>query len=163
MTNDELHEHIYDVLRVNTFANKVQLPDKTFHRVHEYHDTLMNIYLDEFLCSESFKLYTETSGKSSISYTTFIKGAFMCPCIKAPKIRVCVDEIETSFCELSKCLQDIRRQKPATKKFCCEACSILAEEKARVGEKGMICCLLLLLSGAVVLKVGVCMCRAISS
>ena len=127
------------MFRVNTFASKVKLPNGKFHPVHEYHDTLMNIYLDEFLNSDELKLYQETTGKNTISYTTFIKGAFMCPCIKAPKMRVCVDEIETSFSELAKCLQDISRRKPATDCFCCEACSVLQAERTKVGDKGMIC------------------------
>lgn len=110
--------------RVNTFGNKVQVAPGVYHAIHEYHDTLKNIYMDDFKNSVEFKELKERTGRSSISYSTFLKGALKCPCIRQPVMRVCVDEIETAFNEVVATLNNVRKKnrnqrRPECKcKFC---------------------------------------------
>lgn len=100
--------------RVNTFGNKVKCgKDKNgndiFHPIHEYNDTLKNIYADDFKESIAFEEFCKRTGRTDISYSKFREGALKCPCIQQPTMRVCVDEIETSFTELTYCLKEIHR------------------------------------------------------
>ena len=114
---------------MNTFAAKVKVGDNCYHPVHEYRDTVKNIFLDDFLNSKAFEEYKEESGRDTISFSKFKEGAFMCPCIRAPKARVCVDEIETGFNELTKSLENILRQQAATEYDCCPACAMETAKK----------------------------------
>jgi hypothetical protein len=91
--------------RINTFGTKVKVGvddhgEIIEHAVHEYHDTLKNIYLGDFKQSDEFEEYCRRSGKADISFSKFKEGALLCPCIREPTMRVCVDEIETGFSEL---------------------------------------------------------------
>ena len=61
---------------------------------------MKNIYLGDFKQSEFFNEYCAQSGKSDISFSKFKQGAFMCPCIQEPTMRVCVDEVETGMAKL---------------------------------------------------------------
>jgi hypothetical protein len=95
--------------RVNTFANKVEVAPEVYHPVHEYQDTLKNIYLDDFKTSAEYKLFQKKTGKTNISFTTFYRGVKVCPCIRQPTMRVCVDEIETVFSEFTSSMKNIYR------------------------------------------------------
>jgi hypothetical protein len=84
--------------RINTFGKKVKVGKDScghdiFHPVHEYSNTLNDIYTSEFLESEEYEAMLVVSGRSSISFTKFREGALMCKCIQPPTMRVCVDEI----------------------------------------------------------------------
>ena len=81
------------------------------------------MYLD-FLTSEEFDSLKRIQNIESISYSTFLRGALMCPCIKPPKLRFCVDELETEVNELLNALH-IRRK---TIKGEC-LCAFCTEEK----------------------------------
>lgn len=131
--------------RVNTFANKVRVGKDSagkdqFHPVHEYRDTVKNIYTDVFLKSLAFKEFQERTGRETLSFSKFKEGAFKCPCIQLPKMRVCVDEVETEFAELTKTFESRLRRRPAVD-FCCLACVDQDMEKERLG-KGEYCCVI---------------------
>lgn len=124
--------------RVNTFGNKIKVGPKSYHAVHEYHDTLKNIYLDDFKNSVEFKDFQQRTGRSSLSYTKFLEGALMCPCIRAPVMRVCVDEAETAFNEVVKTLNNVRKKnrnqrRPECK---CKFCQNEAEKMATLPPGG---------------------------
>ena len=112
MMNAELWRNMLLSLqfRVNTFGNKVKVVPGLYHAVHEYNDTLKNIYLDDFQASEEFQSFCNRSGRKSICFNTFKRGALRCDCIKKPTMRVCVDENETEFTELTTTLQIITQQ-----------------------------------------------------
>jgi hypothetical protein len=93
--------------RINTFGKKVKVGNDNYHAIREYSDTLKNIYADNFLSSQEYDDYIRTSGVKSIGYTKFKEGALSCPCVKEPTMRACVDEIETSFSELTYALRQI--------------------------------------------------------
>lgn len=130
---------MYNMLRrVNTFANKVKVGTDSegrylYHPVHEYRDSVKNIYADDFLKSQAFKDFQERTGRATLSFSKFKEGAFKCPCIQAPKMKVCVDEIETEFNELTKTFESKLRRRPATE-ACCIACVEQDMEKERLGE-----------------------------
>lgn len=91
--------------RLNTFGAKVKVGTDINgldieHAVHEYHDTLQNIYLGDFMESEEFAKFCQRSGKTGISFSKFVEGALQCPCIQAPKMRVCVDELKLDLVNL---------------------------------------------------------------
>lgn len=125
-----LHVIYVCVRRVNTFASKVKIGKDKYHAVHEYQDTLKNIYLDEFLTSMEFQDFARRTGKTSISYGIFLKGALMCPCIRAPVMRVCVDETETAFNELVHSLNKVRKKSRSLRKPECE-CGFCNNEKVK--------------------------------
>ena len=79
-----------------------------YHSVHEYIDTLRNMYSD-FLDSTEFAAFTRRTGRTDMCYTVFKSAALSCKCIQKPKMRVCVDEVEVSFGELLKCMNDLKR------------------------------------------------------
>lgn len=105
------------------------------HTIHEYHDTLQNIYLGDFKESIEFEDYCRRTGKNDISFSTFRKGARLCPCIQAPTMRVCVDELETGFSELVFTLKEIHRRSPARKRgnVCCAFCTRELHRKDTLG------------------------------
>ena len=110
-----MHSYPYRVCRINTFGSKIvvgkdQEGNNVEHAVHEYHDTLQNIYCGDFKKSDESKDFCEATGRTTLSYTKFKEGAFMCPCIKEPTMRVCVDEIETGFSELVYSMKEIMRR-----------------------------------------------------
>jgi hypothetical protein len=62
--------------KVNTFGSKVKVGiderGKVIeHAVHEYHDTLKNIYLGEFKQSDDFEEYCGRTGNTDISFSKF--------------------------------------------------------------------------------------------
>lgn len=88
--------------RVNTFGKKI-LVDKVkqiYHPPHEYTDLLQNIYHHDFLESAEYRKFQRENNGTTIGYSIFKRGATRCPCIQAPSMRVCVDEVETEFAEL---------------------------------------------------------------
>ena len=97
-----------------------------FHFPHEYNDTLYNIYKKEFLISEEYEYLKTVSKRDNISYRIFLEGALLCPCIRQPTLRYCVDEIETGVAELCKTIQSRRK----TLKFICE-CLFCTNERQR--------------------------------
>ena len=123
--------------RLNTFGPKVrvgtnQAGDPIEHHVHEYHDTLKNIYLGDFKESVEFEDYCRTSGKEDLSYSKFVEGALMCPCIVEPHMRVCVDEIEVGFGELVHTMKEVLRRSRTQRQQCCDFCrneAILKEQQ----------------------------------
>ena len=110
-------------------------PKAVYHAVHEYNDTLKNIYADEFLISVEFRDLVQKFGKTSISFSKFAEGACMCPCIRAPVMRVCVDEVETAFNELVKTLNNVRKRNRNQRRPKCEClfCRNEAAELERLG------------------------------
>ena len=127
--------------RYNTFGTKVfcgvdENGDDIEHSVHEYHDTLHNIYLGDFKESEHFEEFCRRTGKTDISFTKFREGALMCPCIQAPTMRVCVaDEIETGFAELVFALKEINRRSRQRRngEVCCMFCENEQRKKEDMG------------------------------
>lgn len=119
--------------RVNTFSPKVHVGKGVFHPVHEYCDTMKNIYHNDFLKSAEFKAFQERTGRETLGFRKFKEGCFMCPCIQQPKMRVCVDETETSFNELTKTLASALRRRPVTAATCCKACESQAAQKLALG------------------------------
>ena len=59
----------------------------------------------------------------------------MCPCIQAPTMRVCVDEVETGFSELIFTLKEILRRSPGRKRgdVCCIFCTNERQRKDTMG------------------------------
>ena len=59
----------------------------------------------------------------------------MCPCIQAPTMRVCVDELETGFSEVVFTLKEIYRRSRArrNREECCRFCE---NERCRKEEMG---------------------------
>lgn len=106
-----------------------------YHPIHEYNNTLKDIYLGEFMESEIYEEMLKNSGRSSISFTIFREGALKCKCIQPPTMRVCVDEIETAFSELVYCLKEIRRRSrgKCTCQFCLD--ETVKEESQGEGEQ----------------------------
>ena len=101
--------------RINTFGARTTVGtdkdgNKIEHAVHEYHDTLKNIYLDDFKQSEQYEMFCRDSGKKEIGFTLFKEGALSCSCIQEPTMRVCVDEVETGFSELIYSMKEILRR-----------------------------------------------------
>lgn len=127
--------------RVNTFGPKIKVGkdvsgNSIYHPVHEYNDTLKNIYLDDFLSSEANKAtLAEMSGKNKkVSYTKFLDGAKSCPCIREPTMRVCVDEIETGFTEMTLTLKNILFSSKQKGQVCkCGFCESEAKKKEEYG------------------------------
>lgn len=126
------------VCRVNTFGSKIKVTENVYHAVHEYHDTLKNIYLDEFQCSVEFQDFVAKTGKTSVSFGKFLEGALSCPCIKAPVMRVCVDEVETAFNEVVKTLNNVRKKNRTQRKpeCLCVFCVNEAAKKEQLDEGG---------------------------
>lgn len=125
---------------MNTFCSKVRVSEKNaptaeYHAVHEYNDTLKNIFADEFLNSIEFQDFVERTGKQSISFSKFLEGACACPCIRAPVMRVCVDEVETAFNELVKTLNNIRKRNRNQRRPEC-ACLFCQNEAAKKNSLG---------------------------
>ena len=121
---------------MNTFAPKVPLADGSYHPVHEFCDTVKNIYNDDFLKSPEFAAFKERTKRDTICFSLFKRGATMCPCIQKPKMRVCVDEVETAFNELTKTLASMLRRQPAVIKGApayCRACEVQAARKEELG------------------------------
>lgn len=128
-----MYAFLIDVCRVNTFERRVKVGkddagrDK-YHAVHEYSDTLKSMYTD-FLDSSEFADFTRRTGRTNLCFSLFQSAALSCKCIRKPKMRVCVDEVEVSFGELLKCLNDIKR---STRGRCecafCEGQANLQEE-----------------------------------
>jgi hypothetical protein len=110
----------------------VEVEKDVFHPVHEYNDTLKNIYMDDFKASPEYKLFQEKTGRKSISYSMFVRGAKMCKCIKEPTMRVCVDEIETVFAELTTTLANLNRSN--TTVCLCPFCRLEDKKKKELGE-----------------------------
>jgi hypothetical protein len=115
---------------VNTFGSKILVGKDKYHARHEYHDTLKNIYLDDFQNSIEFQDFVQRTGKTSVSFRTFVDGALMCPCIKEPVMRVCVDETETAFNEYAKALNNIRKKCRTQRRPPCQ-CQFCINEAAR--------------------------------
>ena len=101
--------------RVNTFDNKVNVGkdengDIIYHMPHEYTDLLENIYKKHFLTSMEYKKFCAEQGRErKIGYTKFLEGVRSCPCIREPKMRSCVDEVETEMAESIYSLRCIQR------------------------------------------------------
>ena len=124
--------------RVNTFGSKVKVGidergEVVEHAVHEYHNTLKNIYLGEFKQSDDFEEYCGRTGNTDISFSKFTEGALACPCIQEPTMRVCVDEIETGFCELVHVMKEVLRRNRNERKSCCNFCRHETIRKAELG------------------------------
>jgi hypothetical protein len=102
-----------------------------FHPIHEYSDTLRNIYMDDFKASDQFKEFQKRTGRNSISFTKFSEGAKQCPCIQEPGMRVCVDEVETVFGELTTTLANINRKNTTVCE--CEFCKNEDIKKEELG------------------------------
>jgi hypothetical protein len=107
-----------------------------FHYPHEYTDTYKNIYLTEFLYSDEHALLCRMHNKSSIGYSVFKEGASICPCVRPPTMRFCVDETETGFNEMLNTLQSRRKLNKLFNTCKCKFCTAEGEKKAEVG-KGM--------------------------
>ena len=126
---------------MNTFGSKVKIADGIYHAVHEYTDTLKNIYYDEFRNSIELQDFVQRTGKTMVSFGMFLKGALKCKCIRAPVMRVCVDEVETAFNELVKTLNNIRKANRSQRKPPCPClfCTNIAaeEENHEPGGKSM--------------------------
>ena len=121
--------------RVNTFASKINVGDMKYHAVHEYNDTLKNIYLDDFQASVEYMAFRKRTGREKIGYTKFKEGALQCKCIKKPTMRVCVDEIETEFTEITSTLKTIRRTSVNRGEICnCAFCTYEEEKKKKLGD-----------------------------
>ena len=124
---------------MNTFGNKIKIGPDKYHAMHEYHDTLKNIYLDDFLNSVDFEEYCARTGRTSVSYGKFLEGALMCPCIREPVMRVCVDEVETAFNELTKTLSNVRKANRTQRRPACTCvfCKNEATKKEELPDGGM--------------------------
>ena len=120
------------VIRVNTFGNKIKVAEGVYHPIHEYNDKLRNIFMDDFKQSLEFQLFSERTGRKSISYSKFLEGALKCPCIREPQMRVCVDKIETMFSEVTKTLAKIRfnNRKLCECRFCVSQEALKEQYKA---------------------------------
>lgn len=131
-----ISDFMHAYCRVNTFGGKVKVAEETYHAVHEYQDTLKNIYLDDFQSSRELEDFVARTGKTSVSFTKFKEGALMCPCIRAPVMRVCVDEVETAFNEVVKTLHNIGKKRWKRNRDDCECpfCTREAVEKERLGD-----------------------------
>ena len=105
--------------------------DGEYHAVHEYNDTLHNIFTKEFPESPEFAAFQESTGRKTIGYSKFVEGALLCPCIQPPTMRVCVDEIETKFREVVTTLQSIRQKGI---KCNCNFCIKEIEQKTKQGK-----------------------------
>jgi hypothetical protein len=121
--------------RINTFGTKVIVgtnEDGTpiYHPIHEFGDTLWNIYLEDFKRSKEFAELCRQTGRTTISFSKFREGALACPCIRQPTMRVCVDETETAFSELTYCLKEIQRR---SQNVC--ACGFCTNEQRREDEE----------------------------
>jgi hypothetical protein len=129
--------------RVNTFGAKVKVGkdergDDLFHAPHEYTDTLKNIYLSDFKESVEYAAYRERSGGKDLGYSKFKEGVHLCPCVGEPKMRVCVDELETGFAEMVECLKTILRR--SSRMPCdCGFCTAEAQKEEELG-KGILKC-----------------------
>lgn len=129
--------------RVNTFGNKVKVGENEYHAVHEYNDSLRNIFLDDFKHSLEFDMFCKRTGRKSLSYSKFVEGALSCPCIREPTMRVCVDKIETMFTELTTTLAKVNFN---NRKTCnCKACANQAKLKEAYGKGNALHCFLPLL------------------
>ena len=76
--------------------------------------------------------FKKKTGRSTIGYTKFREGALLCKCIKKPTMRVCVDEIETEFTELTATLKTILRS--SREKCICEFCAFEDVKKNKLGD-----------------------------
>ena len=106
--------------------------EDVFHAPHEYSDTLKNIYLSDFKESVEYAAYLERSGKTDFGYSKFKQGVHLCPCVGEPKMRVCVDELETGFSEMTECLKGILRR---SSRVACE-CGFCTAEALKQDELG---------------------------
>jgi hypothetical protein len=104
---------------VNTFGNKIKVGKDKFHPVHEYCDSLKNIYQDDFKNSIEFQEFVERTGITTVSYGKCVEGALSCPCIREPVWRVCVDEVETGFNEIVTTLNNTRKSNRSKRKPTC--------------------------------------------
>lgn len=105
---------LFPCRRINTFGKKVKIGvdergEPIFHPIHEYINTLKEMYID-FLDSSEHDNLLRITGRESIGFTTFKEGALSCKCIQAPVMRVCVDEVETGFSEMVYALKKLKRR-----------------------------------------------------
>ena len=135
---------LYDfTVRVNTFGKKVKIGTvdgiDQYHAQHEYTDTLKNIYAQDFKDSVEYEDFCRDTGRDGISYSKFKEGVRLCPCISEPTMRVCVDELETGFTELTECLSSILRRSARTPCECgfCES-EARKKEELKKGEKAAV-------------------------
>lgn len=126
---------------MNTFGAKIHVGtdengNKIEHAIHEYHDTLKNIYLGDFKESQEYNAYLQRSGKKDLSFSSFKAGVDLCNCIQQPMMRVCVDEIETGFSELVFVMKEILRRSRKPRGECCEFCRHEDTRREEVGPAG---------------------------
>lgn len=120
------------IIRVNTFGGKIRTGEinsrgeAVYHFPHNYNDTLFNIYKLEFLVSEEYNYLKTVSKRDNVSYRIFLEGAHLCPCIRPPTLRYCVDQIETGLAELCMTIQNRRK----TQRLVCE-CSFCTNERCK--------------------------------
>ena len=127
------HEYNYCCFRVNTFSKKVKVGEDQYHAIHEYNDTLKNIYVDDFKTSMEFQSFCRRTGRTDVGYSKFKEGALSCKCIQQPQMRVCVDEIETGFTEMMTTLKNIHL-KTKHRECPCPFCHNEAVKKETMGE-----------------------------
>lgn len=77
---------------------------------HEYTDLLQNIYRDDFFNSVDYKNFQKKNKNRTVSLSKFLDGATKCPCIRTPKMRTCVDEVETNMAESIFCIRQLQRK-----------------------------------------------------
>jgi hypothetical protein len=106
--------------------------DAIYHPIHEYQDTLQNIYLGDFKESPQFQSYCQEHDQTDISFSIFREGALKCRCIKEPTMRVCVDEIETGFAEMVNNLKEMSRRRRVSCE--CNFCQSEMQRKVELGE-----------------------------
>ena len=119
-------------LRVDTYGNKIKVKDGVYHPKHELQDKLQNIYLSDFQNSEEMEAFRARTGRKNIGFSKFVEGAFSCPCIQKPIMRVCVDEVETEFRELTWTLKNVMRNSKV--KCDCKFCENEKEKKEMLGD-----------------------------
>lgn len=124
---------------MNTFGNKIKVGDDKYHAIHESHDTLKNIYIDDFLHSVELEEFCARTGRTTVFYGKFLEGALRCRCIRAPVMRVCVDEVETAFNEMTKTLSNVRKANRTQRRPVCECvfCTSEAAKKEGLPDGGM--------------------------
>lgn len=116
----------------------MKISDGVYHPVHHLNDTLMNIYQDEFRSSEEFAEFRRRTGRPSISFSQFAKGATRCKCIQTPTQRYCVDEIETEFGELVTAMHNVL--KTSREQCQCNFCANERNNKRLFGKSEYLVC-----------------------
>lgn len=127
--SDFMHDHC----RINTFERKIEVGtdesgDRIFHPIHEYTDTLENIYRRDFCESKEYKEFRERNDNREIGFTKFFLAATKCPCIRTPSLRSCVDEVEVNLSESIATLKSLHR---ANQDCACNFCGKMREKKAK--------------------------------